>query len=107
MSRYPAGAMSDVIHGQDVEPEPPTLDELKRSHDWREEDRDYYEPGDGALYVLVCKQCGYERLGSRGGAVPDCEVREVPSNAIKHARRRGLIPKEGKQQAGQQASESS
>ena len=33
MSSYPAGAMSDVVHGQDVEPDPPTLDELRRAHD--------------------------------------------------------------------------
>jgi len=92
---------------QDVEPEPPALDELRRSHDWREENRDYHEPGDGALGVLVCKQCGYERLSSRGGAAPDCPVREVPTNAVEHARRRGLIPEAGERQAGQQALESS
>jgi hypothetical protein len=65
-----------------------------------------YEEGDGALYVLVCEQCGYERLGSRWGAVPDCPVREVPSNAIEQARRRGLLSEES-DQAGQQALESS
>jgi len=91
---------------QDVEPEPPTLDELKRSHDWCEEHRDMHEEGDGALYVLVCEQCGHERLGSRWGAVPDCPVREVPSIAIEQARRQGLIPEES-EPAERQVSESS
>ena len=91
----PRDAMSDAVGGQDVRPEPPTLDDLRRAHDWREEHRDRHEHGDGALYVLVCEQCGDERLGARGGSTPDCEVREVPSRLVSMAKRHGLLPETG------------
>ena len=74
MSRYPSGAMSDTVHGQDVEPDPPTLDELRRAHDWRTEKR-----ADGRYIVDVCRLCGYEEAAGSRGPSPDCAVREVPS----------------------------
>jgi hypothetical protein len=37
------------------------------------------EENDGGLYILVRVQCGHERLSSRGGAMSDCEVHEIPS----------------------------
>ena len=86
MSRYPSGAMSDVVHGQDVEPEPPTLSELKATHDWRTEER-----AAGRYIVDVCRLCGHEEAAGSRGPAPDCDSREVPSNAREYARRRGLI----------------
>ena len=86
MSRYPSGAMSDTVHGQDVEPDPPTLDELKTAHDWRTEKR-----ADGRYIVDVCQSCGHEESASRG-RTPDCEVREVPSYLVETAKRHGLLP---------------
>ena len=40
--------------GADLQPEPPTLDELRQAHDFEAEERDLYEPGDGARTVDVC-----------------------------------------------------
>ena len=59
--------------GADLQPEPPTLDGLRRAHDWRIEER-----AEGRYLLDVCQQCGYEQA-SRQGSPPDCEVREVPT----------------------------
>ena len=75
--------------GADLRPEPPTLDSLKRAHDWRTEKR-----ADGRYVVDVCKQCGYERA-SRHGSPPQCEVREVPSRLVSLAKRHDLLPETG------------
>ena len=87
MSSYPAGAMSDTVHGQDVEPDPPTLSELKAAHDWHTEER-----ADGRYIVDVCQQCGHEESAGSRGRTPDCEVREVPSYLVETAKRHGLLP---------------
>jgi len=78
--------------GADLRPDPPTLDELRRAHDWRTEHRDRHEEGDRALPVDVCEQCGYERLATRAGRPPDCETREVPSRLLATAKRHDLLP---------------
>ena len=78
--------------GHDERPDLLTLNELKRCHDWDVRSEDMYEPGDGLYEILVCRQCGHERPMSRRGRAPDCSVRELPSDAIEHARRCGLIP---------------
>lgn len=78
--------------GHDERPEPPTLSELKRSHEWRTEHRDRHEKGDGALPIMICRQCGHERPMERRGRPPDCPVREIPGDAIEYARQHGLIP---------------
>ena len=80
-------AMSDAVHGQDVEREPPTLSELKAAHDWHTEER-----ADGRYIVDVCDQCGLEQSAASRGRTPDCEVREIPSMWREYARGRGLIP---------------
>ena len=41
--------MSDTVPGQNVRPEPPTLDDLRRAHDWRTEER-----ADGRYVLHVC-----------------------------------------------------
>jgi hypothetical protein len=87
--------MSDTVHGQDVHPDPPTLDELRRAHDWRTEHRDRHEEGDRAFPVDVCEQCGYERAAARAGCPPDCDVRDVPSRLISVAKRHDLLPETG------------
>jgi hypothetical protein len=71
--------------GAGLQPEPPTLDELRRAHDWRQEER-----ADGRYVVDVCQQCGHESTGI--GAAPDCAVREVPSRLTETAKRHGLLP---------------
>jgi hypothetical protein len=76
--------------GADLRPEPPTLDELRRAHDWRTEER-----ADGRYIVDVCEQCGHERSAARAGCPPDCEVREVPSRLLATAKRHGLLPETG------------
>ena len=73
--------------GADLRPEPPTLDSLKRAHDWRTEKR-----ADGRYVVDVCEQCGYERA-SRHGSPPQCEVREVPSRLVSLAKRQTCCPR--------------
>ena len=73
--------------GADLRPEPPTLDDLKRAHDWRTEER-----ADGRYIVDICDQCGYEQSAGRAGRPPDCEVREVPSRLLSVAKRRDLLP---------------
>ena len=75
--------------GADLRSEPPTLDSLKRAHDWRTEKR-----ADGRYIVDVCEQCGYERA-SRHGSPPQCEVREVPSRLVSLAKRHDLLPETG------------
>ena len=81
--------MSDMVPGQDARPEPPTLDELRRAHDWRTEER-----ADGRYIVDICEQCGYEQA-SRHGSPPECDVREVPSRLISVANRYDLLPETG------------
>ena len=83
----PPDAMSDTVLGQDVRPEPPTLDDLWRTNDWRTEER-----ADGRYIVDVCDQCGYERSAGRRGRPPDCEVRAVPSRLVSVAKRHDLLP---------------
>jgi hypothetical protein len=73
--------------GADLQPDPPTLDELRRTHDWRTEER-----AEGQYLVNVCEQCGHERAAGRAGRPPDCEVREVPSRLVALAKRHGLLP---------------
>ena len=73
--------------GADLQPDPPTLDELRRAHDWRMEER-----VEGQYIVNVCQQCEYERSAGRVGSPPDCEVREVPSRLISVAKRHDLLP---------------
>jgi len=73
--------------GADLRPEPPTLDDLKRAHDWRTEER-----ADGRYIVDICDQCGYSQSGGRAGRPPDCEVREVPSRLLSVAKRHDLLP---------------
>jgi hypothetical protein len=82
--------MSDIVPGQDGRPEPPTLSELRRAHDWRTEER-----ADGRYIVDVCQQCGYEQSAGRAGCPPDCEVREVPSRLVSLAKRHSLLPETG------------
>ena len=83
----PADAMSDTVHGQDVQFDAPTLSKLKATHDWRTEER-----AGGRYIVDVCGLCGYEESAGSHGRTPDCEVREVPSMWTDYARRRGLLP---------------
>ena len=68
--------------GTDLRPDPPTLDELRRAHDWRTE---------GQFIVDVCQQCDHERPARRGRP-PDCEVREVPARLLSLAKRHDLLP---------------
>lgn len=78
--------------GANLRLDPPTLDELRRAHDWRTEHRDRHEKGDRAFPVDVCAQCDYERPAARRGRPPDCEVREVPSRLVSLAKRHDLLP---------------
>ena len=72
--------------GRDLRPDAPTLDDLRRAHNWRHEER-----AEGRYIVDVCQQCGHE---SSGGieAEPDCAVREIPSRLTATAKRHGLLP---------------
>jgi len=47
--------------GADLQPEPPTLAELRDEHAFEQEQRDLYELGDGARSVDVCQDCGLEQ----------------------------------------------
>ena len=73
--------------GADLQPEPPTLDELWRAHDWRTEER-----AEGRYIVNVCQQCDHERSAGRAGRPPDCEVRKVPTQLVSVAKRHDLLP---------------
>ena len=86
----PRNAMSDTVPGQNVRPEPPTLDDLRRAHDWRTEER-----ADGRYVLYVCAQCEYEQSAGHAGCPPDCEVREVPSRLVSVAKHHGLLPETG------------
>ena len=77
--------------GADLQPDPPTLAELRAKHDFEAEDRDLYEPGDGARTVDVCRSCGYEQEARDRGSAPACSDREIPTRWIESARRFGLI----------------
>ena len=76
----------------DLRPEPPTLDELRQAHDFKAEDRDLYEPGDGARTVDVCRSCGYEQDARNRGAGPACPDEEIPEHLIEIAKRHDLLP---------------
>ena len=76
--------------GADLRPEPPTLAELRRTHDWRTEER-----AEGQYLVDVCQQCGYERAAGSRGLSPDCEVRDVPTRLVSLAKRHDLLPETG------------
>ena len=78
--------------GADLQPEPPTLDELRQAHDFEAEERDFYEPGDGARTVDVCRACGYEQDARDRGAGPACSDEEIPERLIKIAKRHDLLP---------------
>jgi hypothetical protein len=78
--------------GADLRPEPPTLDELRQAHDFKAEDRDLYEPGDGARTVDVCRSCGYEQDARDRGAGPACPDEEIPERLIETAKRHDLLP---------------
>jgi hypothetical protein len=73
--------------GADLQPDPPTLDELRQAHDWQTEER-----AEGQYIVNVCKQCDYERSAGRAGRPPDCEVREIPTRLVSVAKRHDLLP---------------
>ena len=81
--------------GADLRPEPPTLNELRRAHDWRTEER-----ADGRYIVDVCKQCGYEHPAARRGCPPDCETREVPSRLVALAKRHHLLTRDEQRARG-------
>jgi len=76
--------------GADLRPEPPTLDDLRRAHDWRTEER-----AEGRYIVDVCEQCGHECPAARTGRPPDCEVGEIPSRLVALAKRHDLLPETG------------
>jgi len=78
--------------GHDLQPEPPTLDELRAKHDFEAEDRDLYEPGDGLRTVDICRSCGYSQEARDRGSAPACPDREVPPRWIETAKRHGLLP---------------
>jgi len=78
--------------GADLRPEPPTLDELQAKHDFEAEDRDRYEPGDGARTVDVCRSCGYEQEARDRGTRPACPDETIPPRWIETAKRHGLLP---------------
>jgi hypothetical protein len=77
--------------GADLQPDPPTLAELRAKHDFAAEDRDLYEPGDGLRTVDVCRSCGYSQEARDRGSAPACPDREIPARWIETARRFGLI----------------
>jgi len=77
--------------GADLQPDPPTLAELRAKHDFETEDRDRYEPGDGLRTVDVCRSCGYSQEARDRGDAPACPDREVPPRWIETARRFDLI----------------
>jgi hypothetical protein len=77
---------TDAEAGRDLQPDAPTLADLKAAHDWRQEER-----AEGRYIVDVCQQCGRESTGGIGAA-PDCAVREVPSRLTETAKRHGLLP---------------
>ena len=73
--------------GADLQPDPPTLDELRRTTTGAPRSAPR-----GQYLVNVCEQCGHERAAGRAGRPPDCEVREVPSRLVALAKRHGLLP---------------
>ena len=78
--------------GADLQPKPPTLDELRGAHDWRSENRDRYEPGDGMRTVDICRACGYEQDRRDCGEGPACAHEEIPSRLLSVAKRHDLLP---------------
>ena len=77
--------------GADLRTDPPTLEELRRAHDFEAEERDRYEPGDGARTVDVCRACGYEQDVRDRGAGPACSNEEIPGCLIEIAERFDLL----------------
>jgi len=78
--------------GADLQPDPPTLDELRDEHAFEQEDRDLYEPGDGARSVDVCQDCGLEQDARDRGKEAPCPNKRIPSHLIETAKRHGLLP---------------
>ena len=78
--------------GADLQPDPPTLNELRAKHDFEAEDRDLYEAGDGLRTVDVCRSCGCEQEARDRGNAPACPDQEVPPRWIETAKRHGLLP---------------
>ena len=78
---------TDAEAGRDLQQDTPTLDDLRRAHDWRHEER-----AKGRYVVDVCQQCGREESGESAGRSPDCAVREIPSRLTATAKRHGLLP---------------
>jgi hypothetical protein len=81
--------------GADLRPDPPTLDELRAKHDFEQEQRDLYEPGDGARSVDVCQDCGLEQDARDRGEEAPCPNDRVPPHLIETAKRHGLLPESG------------
>jgi hypothetical protein len=78
--------------GADLQPDPPTLDELRDEHAFEQKDRDLYEPGDGARSVDVCQDCGLEQDARDRGKEAPCPNKRVPPHLIETAKRHGLLP---------------
>ena len=78
--------------GADLRPEPPTLEELRQAHDFEAEERDLYEPGDGARTVDVCQSCDYEQDARNRGAGPACSDEAIPKRLTETAERFDLLP---------------
>ena len=81
--------------GADLQPDPPTLDELRAKHDFETENRDRYEPGDGRQTVDVCRACGYEQDARDRGTGPACPDETIPPRLIEVAKRNDLLPETG------------
>jgi len=81
--------------GADLRPDPPTLAELREEHAFEREQRDLYEPGDGARDVDVCQDCGLEQDARDRGDAPACPNDRIPPHLIEVAKRHGLLPETG------------
>ena len=78
--------------GADLQPDPPTPSELRDKHAFEREDRDRYEPGDGARSVDVCQDCGLEQDARNRGDENACPNDRVPPHLIEIAKRHDLLP---------------
>ena len=78
--------------GADLRRDPPTLDELRAKHDFKAEDRDLYESGDGLRTVDTCRSCGYTQEARDRGNAPECPDESIPPRWIETAERYDLIP---------------
>jgi hypothetical protein len=79
--------------GADLQPDPPTLGELRDEHAFERESRDLYEPGDGARSVDICQDCGLEQDARNRGDEGACPDKRIPPHLIETAKRHGLLPK--------------